>query len=177
MKEYTQKIPVGKIQLTKEDLNQLVILSCSNPSQVSPRLHESSISTQMGDLTVLSENLDDFLHRIDLPCHLDNLSLQWIDRSSREQIDYQLSLQLGLQSSQLQISSFDETWTLGKSKQIMRFLQQKRPFPQLPWTKNTRIVLTAQSFWKDRSVGLTLLISLLSLLASLIFGILQLVRK
>jgi len=177
MKEYTQKIPVGKTELTKEDLRQLIALITDNSSTPTRPACKCIISTQLDNMLISAGTLDDFLHHIDLPRYLKNLSLACTSVPGTTVAEYRLILLLGEEYSHLQISSSDETWTLGKSGQIMRFLKTKRPLFGLPWIKNTRIILSARPAWKDRSPGLTLLLTLLSLLVSIIIGILQLIKK
>jgi hypothetical protein len=203
MKEYTQKLPVGKTELTKEDLRRLLLLIADHPSpdrepaghriDTTPSGSNLIISTSLGDLVVSASNPDEFFHHFDLPPCLENLSLQYTGdtgttggasatggtaaTSASAANGRRLTLQLGVETSTLQISSTDETWTLGKSKQLMRFLHAKRPFPRLPWSKNTRIVLAVRPFWEHRVPTLNLLLALLGLLVSIALGILQLIKK
>jgi len=177
MKEYTQTIPVGKVQLTKDDLSQLVSMIMHQP-QIPDTSPSFTISARLADLEISEEHLDEFLHHTDFPPHLDNLSIQWLNRfSGMDQISHRLSLQLGPTSNQLQVSSTDQTWTLGKCEQLMRFLRSKTPLP-IGLNRNTKILLSRpSSFWKKYNVGITLLLALLSLVVTIVLGVLQLLRK
>ncbi len=174
MKEYTQTRPVGKVQLTREELRQLVMMTGSQ-LQVSPAF---TISTRLADLEISEESLDDFLCHTDLPPHLDNLSIQWIDRQSgTDHISHRLYLQLGPAGNQLQISSSDQTWVLGKCEQLMRFLRRRNTWAFLPGRKTRVLINPPSPFWKRYNIGITLLLAFLSLLVTLILGILQLLKK
>lgn len=174
MKEYTQTIPIGKVQLTKEELRQLVMMTESQP-QVSPAF---TISTRLADLEISEDSLDDFLCHNDLPSHLDNLSIQWVDRqSSQGYISHRLYLQLGPSGNKLQVSSSDQTWVLGKCEQLMRFLRGKNTWAFIPGRKTRVLINPPASFWKKYSIVINVLLAFLSLLVTIILGILQLLKK
>ena len=177
MKEYTQTIPIGKVQLVKEDLLRLVTLT-SNQSQDSGSTSSFTISARLPELRISEETLDDFLRHTDLPPRLDNLSIRWINRRSDiNLITHELFLQLDPSASQLQVSSQDQTWVLGKCEQLTRFLRSKRPLPVVPG-RSTRILLSNPSpFWKAHNIGITLLLTFLSLVVAIVLGVLQLFKK
>jgi hypothetical protein len=174
MKEYTQNIPIGIVQLTKEDLRRLVTMTCAQP-QVSPAF---TISTRLSDFEISEENLDDFLCHADLPQYLDNLSIQWVDRQSgRSHISHRLYLQLSPAGNNLQVSGYDQTWVLGKCEQLMRFLRGKNIRSFVPGAKTRVLINPPSPFWAKYNKGITLLLALLSLLITVTLGILQLFKK
>jgi hypothetical protein len=171
MKEYTQKIEWRKIRLTKADLGQLVALIDDRPTgRQSPLV----LTTRLPEMIITEGSLEQFLRHAELPAFLVNLEMEWSAPSG----GHKLRLSLGPDINFIVVSSPEQTWMLGKSQQLTRFFQSKRPPRFIPRTANTRIILTAApSFWKEYSLGLTLLISFLSLFASVIIGILQLLKK
>jgi hypothetical protein len=174
MKEYTQTIPIGKVQLTTKELHQLVMITGYQP-QFTPAL---TISTRLADLQISGESLDEFLCHTDLPASLDNLSIQWTDkRSDRDHVSYRLFLQLGPTGNQLQVSSSDQTWVLGKCEQVMRFLRGKSIRSFIPAAKTRVLINPPSPFWTKYNKAITLLLAFLTLLITVILGILQLLKK
>ncbi len=169
MKEYTQNKPISKLKLTREDLFQLTTIIGESKGSFLFR-------TRLTGLDISEETLETFLLHTELPAHLDNLYIQWAETSSGTgRPGNRLSLQLSQTASQLQVSSPDQTWVLGKSEQLMRFFRQRRPLPFLSPIKKTLIYLhIPPPFWKEHLTGINLLLTILGLLITLIFGILRL---
>jgi hypothetical protein len=154
MKEYTKTLSVGSLKLTREDLHQLVQLI--HQGHAARQVCNFIISTQLRELEITDDDLGRFLLHSELPGCLDNISVDW--QAIRMNDGYainKISLQLGKTSSQLQVSSINETWMLGKRVQLQKpgsIWYTVRPFGKSK-TKRSPWCLPSSAFWPRSSLA------------------------
>lgn len=228
MKEFKKHTQLGRIKLTKNDLEEFIALM----NHSSKEKDHFYISTELPDSKISERDLESFMQHKELPKILDNItismSLAW-DNFAEKKNAY---LSLDNISNSLSVDGSDQTWVLGKHKQLMDYIKLKRPFlwfisgflrigirgaiigviavelfttifrcyknglytinPMLILVMTTSILLyysiakikdtviiiqETKSFWEKNEVVITITLSFLTLLATIIFGIIQLNKK
>lgn len=128
MKEYTiSKIPDPCI-LTKEDLEQLILLIQTNFDNVHLTADSLEIRASHGGVVISENQLNSFLNHLETPKILFDISITMNGWNHQSNVYKSVSLSLHKTYSDLSVRSYDQTWTIGKCFQIMDYLKSKRIF-------------------------------------------------
>jgi len=234
MKQYTKSSKIGRTKLTKNDLSELVALINSGIDfrGISAIKEDVEITAYLSNLNIREYGLENFLRHTDLPRILDFIVFERRGWSESRDIDKTVHLLLGRGASILTVNGQDQTWVLGKHKQLTDYIKSKRPSlwfismnvsyiilggiialsviilteifaiylknglnkinPLLPLAilpllillyglrkiKNTIIVLQeTESFWDKYGTIITIVLSVLTLLATVVIGVIQINQK
>lgn len=227
MKEHRKSTNFGRIYLTKKDLEDLVNLI----NEGAEKLEGSTfftIETKIADVSISEDNLETFFLHKELISDIEEIHI-YLNHKSETTGPRNIFLNFGNYSNNISVSGTDQTWVLGKHKQLLDYILTKRTrmsfftasiatgfkgafsililysivfaflflykkgmswiglfvvlcplflmftYLSLGKIKNTSVVLKDKtSFWKKNEVAISLIISFLTLLATVILGIIQL---
>ena len=121
---------------------------------ISERKEDFEISTNLPNIAIRSNSIEDFLKHEELPDKFNRLSFRIIGWSENREIDKSIQMIFYDNFINLYVDGIDQTWVLGKYSQITDFLRKKRPW-----------------FWALQKIfpSITGIIPLLSLIAIVYF--------
>ena len=153
MKEYTKSGSIHPCKLERNDLLKLVKI-VKETSPISERKEDFEISTNLPNIAIRSNSIEDFLKHEELPDKFNRLSFRIIGWSENREIDKSIQMIFYDNFINLYVEGIDQTWVLGKYSQITDFLRKKRPW-----------------FWALQKIfpSITGIIPLLSLIAIVYF--------
>jgi hypothetical protein len=132
MKNYTKKAKILPCRLRKDDLLDLIrIVQDTFPS--SDRKEDFEISTNLKNISIYENSIEDFLKHKELPEKFNRLSFRIMGWSKDQEIGKR-KIAKGVRMVffdnfiDLDVDGIDQTWVLGKYTQIKEFLSKKKPW-------------------------------------------------
>lgn len=127
MKEYTKSGDIHPCRLERNDLLELIkIIKETLP--VSDRKEDFKISTNLPDIHISSNSIEEFLKHEELPDKFDRLTLNVVGWSKNREIDKSIRITFYGNYINLDVGGTQQTWVLGKYSQITNFLKKKKPW-------------------------------------------------
>jgi len=127
MKEYTKSASIHPCKLNRNDLLKLIEL-LKEAFPFSDRKEDFTISTNLPNISIRANSIEDFLEHEDLPDKFSRLSLEIIGWSEDREIDKAVRMIFYDNFISLDVNGAEQTWVLGKYSQIVDFLRKKRPW-------------------------------------------------
>jgi hypothetical protein len=158
MKKYTKSGRMNPCKLEIDDLQDLIkILREKIPN--SERKEDFEITTNLKNININSNSLEDFLAHRELPNNFNRLSLRNISWNENR-IDKSIRIEFTVNFIELNIDGMDETWVLGKYTQVSNFLKNKKPwfwainkiFPYLLGVILTISLIAISTFIKNQEI-------------------------
>jgi len=126
MIKYTKLESIHPCRLERNDLLELIKI-VKETFRVSDRKEDFEISTNLPNISIRSNSIEDFLKHEELPDELNRLSFNIIGWSKNLEIDKSVRMTFYNNYINLNINGREQTWVLGKYSQITDFLKKKRP--------------------------------------------------
>jgi len=127
MKEYTKSGEIHPCRLQRNDLLRLSEI-VKEALPISDRKEDFQVSTNLPNISINENSIEDFLKHEELPDKFNGLSIRIIGWSGGQQIDKSVRMAFGKNFIDLHVSGIDQTWVLGKYSRIANFLREKRPW-------------------------------------------------
>jgi len=126
MKKYTKSRSIHPCRLEKNDLLELIKIA-KETFPTSDSKEDFVISTNLPDIHISSNSIEEFLKHEELPDKFNRLSLTIIGWSENREIDKSVRMTFYDNYINLDVDGIQQTWVLGKDSQITDFLKKKRP--------------------------------------------------
>lgn len=123
MRQFQKSSNIHPCKLTKTDLLELIEIIKETPPN-SVIIESLKISTNLPDIRIDSNNIDDFLKHKELPDKFNRLSIKIFGMKP----DRNVFLTFYDNFIDLDVSGDERTWVLGKYNEITEFLKKKRPW-------------------------------------------------
>ncbi len=159
MKKYQKSGKIHSCKIKKNDLLELIeIIKETFPD--SDRKEDFEVSTNLLNISIHSNSIEDFLEHKELPEKLNRLSIRIIGWNHDRNIDKSIELVFYDNFINLNIYGEENAWVIGKYAEITDFLKEKRPWP---WFIHTNIFYAIEG-----GISILLLIVLTSLIVHFI---------
>lgn len=126
MKTYTKNEEIHPCKLDKNDLLELIAIINEGISGSS--INDFELSTNLPNISISSNNVEDFLKNKELPNKFNKLSIRFFGKNQNREIDKYIYVNFSVNYVDLNIDGLDQTWVLGKYSQITDFLRGKKPW-------------------------------------------------
>ena len=127
MKEYTKSGRIHPCKLERNDLLQLIKI-VKETFPVSDRKDDFNVSTNLPNISIRENSIEDFLKHEELPDKFNRLSIRARGWSENREIDKDVRMTFYDNFIDLDVDGTDQTWVLGKYSQITNLLREKRPW-------------------------------------------------
>ena len=127
MKRYTKSGEIHPCRLQRNDLLRLSEI-VKETFPISDREEDFQVSTNLPNISINENSIEDFLKHEELPDKFNELSIEIKGWSENREIDKSVRMTFSRLYMDLYVDGTDETWVLGKYSQIANFLRERRPW-------------------------------------------------
>jgi len=127
MQEYTKSASIHPCRLQRNALLRLIEIVKEN-FPISDRKQDFEVSTNLPNIRIRENSIEDFLKHDELPDKLNRLSINIVGRSEKREINKSVYITFSNYDIDLNVNGLEETWVLGKYAQITNFLREKKPW-------------------------------------------------